>query len=74
MESAVTLATEVCFCGESPEIRPFSAASSVVPQIQQNQPGFSPCNRDFFKGSSRQLEGLHRDGIRSAAGGQQREE
>ena len=31
MESAVALATEVCFCGESPEIWPFSAASEVVP-------------------------------------------
>jgi hypothetical protein len=42
MESAVALATEVCFCGESPEIRPFSAASLVVPQAEQKWQGFSP--------------------------------
>jgi hypothetical protein len=39
MESAVALATEVCFSDFVFGIKPFSAASLVVPQRLQNQRG-----------------------------------
>jgi len=42
MESAVALATEVCFCGESPEIRPFPQPLQSCRKPNKKRPGFSP--------------------------------
>ena len=42
MESAVALATEVCFCGESPEIMPFPQPLQSCRKPNKKRPGFSP--------------------------------
>jgi hypothetical protein len=47
IESLRALAPEVGFSGLSPENKPFSAASSVVPKMHLELMGFSPCGITF---------------------------